>query len=214
MNIVQLVEPLFESNCYILCEGGHCVIIDPCDAVQILGAVEKEKITVDYIFLTHEHYDHVEGLNEIRANYPMAKVIASKACSMAIQKLHKNIDRTFKVYLYFMGKTCESVPNDYHCEAADIEFSGDFVLDWEGHKCRFLEIPGHSKGSILIDVDQEYILTGDSLLYGKEIVTKFLGGNPKQYEGEVKPILRQIDPEITILPGHGKRFVRKEKIIE
>ena len=48
------------TNCYIVSDNGRAAIIDPGgDAERILNAVKCNNLTVDYILLTHAHFDHI-----------------------------------------------------------------------------------------------------------------------------------------------------------
>ena len=59
MNIIKCkLEPQW-GNMYILEENNHYVLIDPC----IIELPFVNASNIDYIFLTHEHYDHVSGVN-------------------------------------------------------------------------------------------------------------------------------------------------------
>jgi glyoxylase-like metal-dependent hydrolase (beta-lactamase superfamily II) len=212
MKIITIIEELFESNCFILVSNGHCIVIDPNDANKIISEIETESLIIDYIFLTHEHYDHLSGLNQLRAKYKNIKVLSSIACSVELTHLPTNIARTFKIYLHFMGKSYEKVPNGYSCEPADIVFKDDYYLKWLGHEFMFFSSPGHSMGSILIQADTDYLITGDSLLYGREIISKFLNGNQEQYKQQVVPLINSFHQDLLVLPGHGPQFILKEKI--
>jgi len=61
------VGPL-ETNCYLVgCEQTHLgAVIDPGgDAADILAAVEQDGLTVQYVLLTHAHFDHIGAAKEI-----------------------------------------------------------------------------------------------------------------------------------------------------
>ncbi|MFQ7453449.1 MAG: MBL fold metallo-hydrolase [Flavonifractor plautii] len=55
-------EPLAESNCYLLGEAGRAVVIDPNDPRGPLERLEALGWTPERILLTHEHCDHMAGL--------------------------------------------------------------------------------------------------------------------------------------------------------
>src|SRR3954447_14104692 len=60
---------LFEQNCTLLwCEASKkAVVIDPGgDVAKILQAINEAGVSVDRIWLTHGHIDHVGGAAELR----------------------------------------------------------------------------------------------------------------------------------------------------
>ncbi len=51
------------------------VVIDPCGDVQkIFTCLEEEKVSLSYIFLTHSHFDHVDGLDAVKEKFPVPVV--------------------------------------------------------------------------------------------------------------------------------------------
>ena len=59
----------FQQNCTLLwCETTKkAVVIDPGgDVPQILAAIKQASVTVDQIWITHGHIDHVGGADELR----------------------------------------------------------------------------------------------------------------------------------------------------
>ncbi len=57
---------------------GSTALIDIPEAAPILAALKKRGWTLDQILITHHHWDHVGGLNEVLAEYP-AKVVGAQA---------------------------------------------------------------------------------------------------------------------------------------
>ena len=66
MDIIQVVNVVFNSNTYVLLEEGHewCWLVDVGDVAPVLDAIPKGG-TVRGIFLTHTHYDHLYGINRL-----------------------------------------------------------------------------------------------------------------------------------------------------
>ncbi|MDB5485968.1 MAG: beta-lactamase-like, partial [Tardiphaga sp.] len=59
----------FQQNCTLLwCEATkQAVVVDPGgDVPQILAAIKQTGVTVEQIWLTHGHIDHVGGAAELR----------------------------------------------------------------------------------------------------------------------------------------------------
>ena len=60
----RAADPFFKNGFVIGCEDTReGVIIDPGDEVgELLTAVDRHKLTIRYILLTHAHLDHVTGV--------------------------------------------------------------------------------------------------------------------------------------------------------
>lgn len=208
---------LNETNMYILRDevSGHGILIDPTEESWVKEYLKENELILDFIFLTHEHYDHIAALNQLRNLFP-AQVVASKHCSLRIQSAAKNMSGVFNLVLAYKrekypnkaGYTEEVKP--YKADAADITFEGKYSLEWCGHHIEFLEAPGHSKGSVLILMDDKYLFSGDTISYDYELITRLPGGSQKEYETVTLPILRTFDKMLRVYPGHGRDFVLEE----
>ena len=60
----RAADPFFKNGFVIGCEDTReGVVIDPGDEVdELLAAVDRHKLTIRYILLTHAHLDHVTGV--------------------------------------------------------------------------------------------------------------------------------------------------------
>lgn len=67
MKIITCTTPLLEQNMYIVEEGKHCIVIDPYYDEKT--AVLLEGKIVDLLLVTHEHYDHISGVNKFKELY-------------------------------------------------------------------------------------------------------------------------------------------------
>ena len=77
---------------YVLEENNHLILIDPC-----IIDIRLENKTVDYIFLTHEHYDHISGVNYWKEKCE-AEVVCSNICAEKIESSRKNLSRYFDAF--------------------------------------------------------------------------------------------------------------------
>ncbi|MCK7576128.1 MAG: hydroxyacylglutathione hydrolase [Chromatiales bacterium] len=64
--------PAFEDNyIWLLTEGnGNAVVVDPGDAEPVLERLSAERLTLTSVLITHHHYDHTGGLDELLAAFP------------------------------------------------------------------------------------------------------------------------------------------------
>lgn len=206
--LLVLVEKLTESNCYCIEEDDRVLIIDPNDEKQIEVQIRKHGWIPEMVILTHEHCDHMRGLNWIRDHFQV-QVIATEACSRNLQNSRKNMSSLMGMYLHF--RNGGNIVNDYPvilCQAADITFEETYEFYWRGHAFYLTAIPGHTEGSCSIRMDQEMIFSGDYMIPGEVDLIRFPGGNEKDYEMIAKPWMKKLMKEkrVHIYPGHGKDY--------
>lgn len=69
--------PILKDNYLYLITNANKqgVIVDPGASEQLLDFLNKHQITPVCIFITHNHHDHIGGLNVIKNNYPDIQVI-------------------------------------------------------------------------------------------------------------------------------------------
>ncbi|HVV67869.1 MAG TPA: hydroxyacylglutathione hydrolase [Gammaproteobacteria bacterium] len=66
--------PAFKDNyiwLIIHTSTDQCLIVDPGEAPPVLSSLREYRLTPVAIFLTHHHYDHVNGVAELLTHYPV-----------------------------------------------------------------------------------------------------------------------------------------------
>lgn len=203
--LVRWVEAQTESCCYLLGEGDWAVVIDPNHPTGPQRMLEERGWTPELILLTHEHCDHMAGLEALRARYPQARTITSALCSEGIQSPRLNMTSMMEVYLTFRGKPGIPYP-PFTCRPADITYDAPQEFPWQGHRLRCVPLPGHTPGSAGIFFDDALFFSGDYLIPGEEVVVRLPGGSEADYLSRTKPFLDSLPAGITICPGHGEIF--------
>lgn len=212
--IVTIKDDLTQSNCYIIENKGKVVIIDPNHFDQIHTLLQKEKWTPEYVILTHEHCDHMQGLNELRNIYPLT-VVTSLVCSEGIQSAKNNMSKMMEVYLYFKSGEKETFSyKPFVCEPADLTFLNEMEFIWQENHFKMVLVPGHTRGSICIFLNKSLLFSGDYLLPGEEVITRLPGGDTKEYEEIGKPWLKKLSPGLTVYPGHGDVFELTKEVLK
>ena len=90
MMVEKFVSGFLDTNTYLLEEDGHLLVVDPSDHAAVLDRC-KEATNVT-VLLTHEHFDHISGLNRIRDLCASScRVIAGATCSKRIQNTKANL---------------------------------------------------------------------------------------------------------------------------
>ncbi|CAK7063404.1 MBL fold metallo-hydrolase [Tissierella sp.] len=202
-----------DSKMYIIISKDRAIIIDPCvdeNAMKLL----MDRAVKDIIILpTHEHYDHISGINWLK-NSLNCKVIAIEECAKNLSNPKRNASAHFSaLFLFSLEEVKEEIEKKnikpYICNADEI-FNEQKSFNWEGHKIDIVKTPGHSKGSVCIRVNDEYVFTGDSLIKGIPTITRLPGGSKKEFQEITLPFLKSLSPTVIIFPGHGETGYMKE----
>ena len=168
------------TNCYILEDEKKIAVIDPGDeAERILEVLEETEGTVEYILLTHGHYDHTTAVPELHKALPEAKIYIHQAdANGAGSRLFPLAGQVDGLLLYDEG---DSLP------------LGSLTIE-------VLHTPGHSKGSVTLRAG-DVLFTGDTLFAGSMGRTDLSGGD----EGEIMASLKrlgELEGSFTVCPGH------------
>jgi glyoxylase-like metal-dependent hydrolase (beta-lactamase superfamily II) len=196
-----------DSNMYALIAEGQALVIDPIDSDEAFDYLKSfQKVTV---LLTHEHFDHICGLNRLRAEH-QCTIIAQEKCSERIQSSKTNFSAMAETMMELSGKKRDRRIEPFVCEKADITFDDKKVLNWAGNDIEIFSTPGHSPGSACIKMASR-LFTGDSLLE-RGSKNRFPGGSERLYREETIPVLKELIKETnTIYPGHGDLFFLNQK---
>jgi len=209
VKVERVVSGFLDTNTYLFEEEKHLLIIDPADSVSLLEMC-RDAATVT-VLLTHEHFDHVIGLNQIRdVCSSTCVVIAGKTCSERIQDTKANLSAYADVLAELGGKQIPEHWSPFSCKATDITFDIHYAFHWMGHGVELFSTPGHSVGSCCIVLD-DMLFVGDTVLENN-LMVKFPGSSKKLYREVTVPLLeklltRTLAPEkrIThVYPGHGE----------
>ena len=219
MYIKKIKNDPIDENTFIIHDKEHsgCMIVDPFDYHQVVAYASKNKLDIDYIILTHEHIDHIGGVNHLRELYK-CRLICSRMCSDNIQSPQKNLARYFKVLLDLNGE--KSVPKtftdkyqDYACSEADIKFDKKYNFEWNNLPVSLTATPGHTAASICMEINGEAVFCGDSLMKNFEVTTKPPTGSKSDYETITLPFFKSLKSNIAIYPGHGEIFELNTKCL-
>jgi len=150
----------------------------------------------EYIFLTHEHFDHIWGVNLLKEIYN-SQLICSLACSQKIVNKKKNMS------IFYNQVGFEIYP-------ADIIVYDETKIQWFNNIFQFIETPGHTDGSICIRIDGK-LFTGNTMIKNHKTVIKFPGGNKEKLEKSLAELFSiSANQKVIVYPGHGEVFILED----
>ena len=189
MDVYNLFPGSFGSNCYLLISGNQAAVVDPsADADVILQKIAEKDATLQYILLTHGHFDHICSLDALREKTGVPAYIHKGDADMPSDSL-KN------AFSIFFGQS-----RSYRAPEK-ILADGD-VLTLGGEDIRVLHTPGHTEGSVCYLCGDKLLLTGDTLFdrgFGRY---DLYGGDPFKIRRSLER-LALLDRSLTIYAGHG-----------
>ena len=186
------------TNSYYVTYNDKGYLIDAPDGIgKWMRELKTEGYSLDYILLTHGHFDHVMGLEEVLSIFPDAKVYIAAEDENLVQEGNKEILSSFGIPL-----SLYSIPSPfvYHDYSSSI---GPFKV---------IKTPGHTKGGVCLYREEENILfSGDTLFEDGEGRTD-LGGDWRELVQSLKN-LALLPENTTVFPGHGgKTDIKREKM--
>ncbi|MCS0807774.1 hydroxyacylglutathione hydrolase [Massilia agilis] len=69
-SLAVLAVPAFKDNyLWLIHDGTHAAVVDPGDAAPVMEALERHKLALTAILLTHHHADHIGGVSHLLSRY-------------------------------------------------------------------------------------------------------------------------------------------------
>lgn len=179
------------TNCYFVQDEGtgRTVIIDPGEFTEEMRE-QVDRIgcdKIEYILLTHCHFDHVLGAAQLR-DYTGAPVAIHNSEEKALGDPAVNGMRSFGI-------------TDGRLPKADILFKEGDIFEAGDLEFRVLHTPGHSAGSCCF-ICEDVIFAGDTLFRTSVGRTDLPTGD---YGALLKSLkkLKALGRKYQVYPGHG-----------
>ena len=170
-------------------ETGNVFLVDPAVYEPQVEEVMKEIgiKNLQYILLTHGHFDHILGVNEFKKNHPEAKVVIHKEDEAFLTD-------TKLSHSMMHGLTQEPITADVLVEDGD-------VLAFDDNEFKVVHTPGHTRGSVVYLLD-DLMFSGDTLFQLSCGRTDFPESDPAAMGPSLQK-LAALDGNYHVLPGHN-----------
>jgi hydroxyacylglutathione hydrolase len=193
MLISKLINQVFNSNTYILAklEQSTVWVIDPgSSTTKLINWLENNEKHLAGILLTHTHFDHIYGLNDLQEKYPYVNVYASAFANEGM--ISEKINGSLYMEIPFTIKR-----PDYK-----IIKEKDKISLWEGTILNVIETPGHDRDCLTFQIEKN-LFTGDALLPGIKVYTKLKYSDETQAKKSIERIFNYFTKDTLIWPGHN-----------
>lgn len=203
VKVIRFINNPVPSNAYLLIDGmwANCVVIDPGSKNQsnIKDFILSHGLNLDYIILTHEHFDHCWGVNSLLEAFP-AKVVATRLCAEWVTTPMNYFNQ-----LYFDSE------ESYSVQKVDLlaEELG-WKIQWKDVEIILIDAKGHTNRSMCIAIGNT-LFSGDVMILNtKPLLKKKYGASLKDLEKTITTIYQTKPLDTLVYPGHGEPFHLRE----
>lgn len=194
MRILSFTYNPFQENTYLLVdEQNNAILIDPgfyssSEQQSFIHFIEKEKIELKKLWLTHAHLDHVMGNAMVNRVYMLKPYLHPDELEILI-----NAPQVGQIY----GVPVEASPEpEGFLNEGKIMF-GDCDI-------QIILAPGHSPGSICFYIPKiKSLIGGDVLFNGSIGRTDLPGGDYETLITSIKTKLFALPDDTIVYSGHG-----------
>lgn len=190
MKIETLTVGPLEENCYLVIDEStnHAILIDPGDEPdRILDAVRESGATLDAVWLTHAHFDHVGGLAGVLRAHPVPVYMHPLDAP-----LHERaVDSALRY-----GIRIETPP------PPDRELSEGDRVAVGSKELAVMHVPGHAPGHVAFYND-DVVFGGDCLFAGSIGRTDIEYGDRETLDASLLRLV-ELGDDLTVYPGHGR----------
>ena len=191
IEIHDITNMIFTSKTYILSKEGcdKAWLVDIGDIEPVMVFLKEKKLTVEGVFITHAHFDHIYGLEALVEHFPDCKVVACEYTKQALASDKLNMSKYHGTPINFISGNIIIVKDRDKMTL----FAGESQME-------LFETPGHNPGCLTM-VLGDIIFTGDAYIPGVGANTRLPKANKEQAKNSLERILKLAEGR-RILSGH------------
>ena len=189
MQIHRIINSVFTSNTFVLTDEGSqdCWLVDVGDIEPVLKEVGGRQ--VKGVFLTHTHYDHIYGINQLMEHFPECVVYTSSQGQEGLFSCKLNFSKYHDDPLVFQGKHIRVLE-----EGEELSLFPCVIL-------KAIYTPGHDWSCMSYYTD-EVIFTGDSYIPNIKVIKTLPKSNKTEAQVSLDRIL-ELCKNRDVYPGHN-----------
>jgi hydroxyacylglutathione hydrolase len=183
---------MLRCNCSVFGDeqSKEAIVIDPGDDIEEIRAIlERHRLKVKAIVITHAHIDHIGGAAKLKA-----LTGAPVYLNAADQALYDQLD----MQAGWLGMATPSRTQ------IDVTMREGDKLHLGAAEFQVLDTPGHTPGSISLWIPAENkLIAGDTLFRESIGRTDLPGGDERQILRSIHHKLLTLPDHAVVVPGHG-----------
>ena len=200
MKIEKFVTGSISTNYYLVIseETKQTVVIDPAACPSyLMGHMKSEGLQVEAILLTHGHFDHIMGIDDLRREFPVPVYV------------HEGDRETL---LDPALNLSSSYTNGYTFDGADY-IRGGQRLELAGFSFQVIHTPGHTPGGVCYYLESEGVLfSGDTLFQNSVGRTDFPNSSMSDLIRSLREKVMKLPDDVKVYPGHmGETTIGHER---
>ena len=188
MEIRVLNNIYTDENTYFLIKDGKAIVIDPGESYEKIMDFAKN-VKIEYVFLTHCHYDHITAANDLRKNG--ALLCTTKECAENIKNPINNLSGLW-------------LDEKIIINGADIILTEEEVFKFHGTDIKTIKTPGHTNCSSCFLAENK-LFSGDTLFFQTTGRCDLPTGSIINLQNSIKNKLYILDDNTEVYPGHGRK---------
>lgn len=197
-------------NCYIVENGTNGILVDT-GKKEFIDKVTAScrSYNVKLIVLTHAHFDHAENAAQISDALGIPVGMHENDCNLIPSNLNQSLSAENILGKIVLSASLKefSVRSIQGFKPHVLLQDGDRLSDY-GIDARIIGLPGHTDGSIGIDVDKKHLLVGDALMNMFYPTVSMLYHNRNRMLESAEKIGNM--GSRTIYFGHGRPVLNKQ----
>jgi len=184
------------TNCYVVYDNQkrNAILIDaPSPSWDVVDFINQEKLNIEFIALTHGHFDHISALDELSFPFYVHNEDV---------QLMKNSDLNGSTFFNTAIKI-EREPVSF------LEENKPLIFD--NSKIEIFHTPGHTPGSVCLKIGK-WLFSGDTLFFGSVGRTDVPLGSYESLIKSIKTKLLVLPKDTVIYPGHGESSTIEDEV--